>query len=228
MQGASLYIPERFGADRTLYGEVTRTWCFMAKDLNGWHHRDQQLLQSVPPSDCALTCYFHLMLGRKQAVNVMSIGWCLSDFLCPVGGALDMTQYWCTDIFGATPSIFLRDLAKSFKVGMNLSNLPPRINMADFLLAWPYRSPDFFVRLHMMNLRNKFHASMCTWMAGKNNRGRYRACRSRPRPMTWNYQIIHRMWRIFQIWWVLGYVQASKTAVKPQKNNSLNRRRIIL
>ena len=37
---------------------------------------------------------------------------CLSDFLCPVGGAMDMTQYWCTDLFMATPSRFLRDLAE--------------------------------------------------------------------------------------------------------------------
>ena len=63
-------------------------------------------------SDCVLTCYKHVMMGRKQAVNVMSIRWCLSDFLCPVGGAMDMTQYWCTDLFMATPSRFLRDLAK--------------------------------------------------------------------------------------------------------------------
>ena len=55
------------------------------------------------------------------------------------------------------------------------------------------------------------------WGAGKNNRGRYRACR--PRPMTLNYQIFRWMWCIFQIWWVLGYVQASKTEVIPQKNS---------
>ena len=112
MQGASLYLPERFGTDRTLYGEVTRTWCFMARDLNGRHHSGQQLRQAAAPSVCTLTCYFHVMLGRKRAANVMSVEWCLSDFLCPVGGAMDMTQYWCTDLFGATPSVFLGDLAE--------------------------------------------------------------------------------------------------------------------
>ena len=80
--------------------------------------------------------------------------------------------------------------------------------------------PDFF--LHMRNLHNEFRASMCTWKAGKNNRGRYRACWSCPHPVTWNCQMFRQMWRTLQIWWVLGYVQASKTAVKPQKNNSFS------
>ena len=66
--------------------------------------------RTAAPSDCMLTCYLHVMMGRKHAVNIMSIRWCLSDFLCPVGGAMDMTQFWCTDIFRATPSTFLRDL----------------------------------------------------------------------------------------------------------------------
>ena len=61
-------------------------------------------------SDCPYTCYLHVMMGRKQEVNFMSIGWCLSDFLCPVGGAMDKTLFWCTDIFRVTPFIFLRDL----------------------------------------------------------------------------------------------------------------------
>ena len=120
MRDASLYIPERFGADRTLYGEVTRTWCFMAKDQNGRHHHGQQVYQAAAPSNCALNCYLHVMLGRKQAVNVMSIGWCLSDFLCLVGGAMDMTQYWCTDIFRVTPSIFLKNLVKMGNCMLNL------------------------------------------------------------------------------------------------------------
>ena len=71
----------------------------------------------------------------------------------------------------------------------------------------------------MTNLCNEFCSSMHMWKAGKNNRGHYRACRSRPCPITLNYQIFHWMWRKFHIWWVLGYVQASKTAVKPQKDN---------
>ena len=68
--------------------------------------------RAAVPSDCALTCYFHVMMGRKQAVNIISIRWCLSDFLCPVGGTMDMTQFWCTDICRAPPSTFLRDLAQ--------------------------------------------------------------------------------------------------------------------
>ena len=67
--------------------------------------------QALVPSDCALTCYLHVTMGRKQAVNI-SIRRCLSDFLCPVGGAMDMTQFWCTDICRAPPSTFLRDLAQ--------------------------------------------------------------------------------------------------------------------
>ena len=43
IQGDSLYIPERFGVEGELYVEVTRTWCFMAKDLNWPHHHGQQV-----------------------------------------------------------------------------------------------------------------------------------------------------------------------------------------
>ena len=100
---------------------------------------------------------------------------------------------------------------------MNLGKKPPQIKMADFLLEWRYRSHRLFVRLLMINLRNEFCSSMCMHKAGKNNRGRYRACRSCLSPMTLNYQIFCQMWCIFQIWWVLGYDPASKTAVKMRR-----------
>ena len=69
--------------------------------------------RAVVPPDFSLTCYLHVMMGRKQAVNIMSIGY-LADFLCPVSGAMDMPQFWCTDIFRATPSTFLRDLEELY------------------------------------------------------------------------------------------------------------------
>ena len=103
------------------------------------------------------------------------------------------------------------------KVGMNWGKMPPHVKMAYFLLEWQYRSHDFFVRL-----RNEFRSSVRMWKAGKNIRGRYRACRSRPRPVTLNYNIFRQMWHKSQIWWVLGYGQASKIAVKAQKNNSFS------
>ena len=43
--------------------------------------------------DCTLPFYFHVMMWRKQVVNIMSLGSYFSDFLCPVGGAVDMTQF---------------------------------------------------------------------------------------------------------------------------------------
>ena len=34
---------------------------------------------------------------------VRTADWHEADFLCPVGGAMDMTQYWCRRIQGETP-----------------------------------------------------------------------------------------------------------------------------
>ena len=40
----------------------------------------------------SLACHF-VEERRKQAVNVMEIRRYLSDFLCPVGGTMDLTRY---------------------------------------------------------------------------------------------------------------------------------------
>ena len=47
-----------------------------------------------------------------------------SDFLCPVGGAMDMTQVLCTDICRAPLSAFLRDLAQTGHSMVKLQGLP--------------------------------------------------------------------------------------------------------
>ena len=49
--------------------------------------------RTVALSDCALTCDLHVTMWRKQAVKFMTIGQRLSDFLCPVGGAMDVEQF---------------------------------------------------------------------------------------------------------------------------------------
>ena len=51
-----------------------------APHIRLWHHW------------IARSPHLQVIVGRKQAGNVMSIGY-LSDFLCPVGGAMDMTQF---------------------------------------------------------------------------------------------------------------------------------------
>ena len=60
IQDDSPYIPERFGVHGELYVEVTITWCFTAKDLNGPHHHAHQVWRSWKKS---LTVHLQ---GMKQ------------------------------------------------------------------------------------------------------------------------------------------------------------------
>ena len=187
IRGDTVDMYMHFGVDGKLYVEVIKTWCFMAKEKNGFHRHAHQTWRSRK-----ISITFHLQ-GMKMILSECED--------CGVW-ALGQDSFQSRHEFGKN--------AATHQNG--------RLPVGVMVLA----PPDFFVRLLMMNLRNEFHSSLRMWKAGKNNRGRYRACRSRPRSITLSHQIFHWMWRIFQIWWVLGYVQSSKTAVKPQKNNSFS------
>ena len=63
-----------------------------------WRRRCQKVCS--PLVACHLVAY---------DMNIWYIG-CLSEFLCPVGGAMDMTQYWCMEVFRATLYTWLMNL----------------------------------------------------------------------------------------------------------------------
>ena len=86
IQGDSLYIPERFGVEGELYVEVTRTWCFMAKDLNWPHYHSQEVWRRQK-----LLTGFHLQGLRMILMTVKSVLNALEDVITVRG--LEIFQY---------------------------------------------------------------------------------------------------------------------------------------
>ena len=85
------------------------TLCNMGK-YNLYSITVQLCARQAVLSDCTLTCYLHVTTGRKQAVNFMTIGRRLSDFLCLIW--IWIWHSFDAQICRAPPSTFLRDLAQ--------------------------------------------------------------------------------------------------------------------
>ena len=43
IRGNTVFMCVRFGVDGKLYVEVVKTWCFKAKEKNGFHHHTHQV-----------------------------------------------------------------------------------------------------------------------------------------------------------------------------------------
>ena len=92
---------------------------------NGFHRHAHQVWQSQKLS----TTFDLQSMSECEDCGVKSLGednfWTrhYTDFLCPVGGAMDMTQFWSTYVFRATPSTFLRNLAEIGNCMLKLEGL---------------------------------------------------------------------------------------------------------
>ena len=83
---------------------------------NGFHCHTHQVWHRQKLSTTFDLQGMRMILSECEDCGVKSLGgdhfWMRhdTDFLCPVGGTMDITKYWCTDIFRATPSTLAKDL----------------------------------------------------------------------------------------------------------------------